>query len=235
MTKYQTYKENIQAVGTFNKYVKENYASWVEFARKEGHGDVNPVLVTGLDRIKDFAMMSYSNHDSGLECEFKTSTSEVASSSAWGTWRTTKFVHVNHGPQLCSPPSSVNVEDLTPSGDHPTETVSDEYNQCVFIRYFTMRTRRLGIPRVIKAGAGPHDPGSGWERDDEGLLPGVHSDLGWDSDSGSESDMSSLLDSDEDDDGGSITSIETESDIVIHNPTFVSPLLSLPLSLAYSD
>lgn len=220
VTKYQTYKENIQAVGTFNKYVKENYASWVEFAREEGHGDVNPVLVTGLDRTKDFAMMCYSNHDNGLECEFKTSTSEVASGSAWGTWQTTKFIHMNHGPQLCSPPSSANAEGLTPPGDHRAETASDEYNQCVFVRYFTMRTR-LGIPKVIKAGAGPHDPGTGWEHDDEGLLPEVHSGLGWDSDSDSdsESDMSSLLDGDGDDDGGSVTSIETESDIVIHNPT----------------
>jgi hypothetical protein len=33
--------------------------------------------------------------------------------------------------------------------------IPDDYNQCVFIRYYTIR-RRVFIPTVLKAGAGPH-------------------------------------------------------------------------------
>lgn len=214
VTKYQTYKENVQAVGAFNKYVKENYASWVEFARDEGHGDVNPVLVTGLDRTKYFAMMCYSNHEGGLDCEFNTSTSETASGSAWGSWNTTKPVHVNHGPQ--QPPFSTHTEDSTPPSSDRAQNCSDKYNQCVFVRYFTMRNRRFGIPKVIKAGAGPHNPDTG-KHDDGGLPPYVHDDSDSDSDT-----ASSLFDSDGDDDTGSVTSVETEPDVVVHNTTFDS-------------
>jgi hypothetical protein len=112
--------------------------------------------------------------------------------------------------------------DLTPSGNNNTETASDEYDQCVFVRYYTMR-KRLGIPKVIKAGAGPHDLGSGG-REDSGS-PKVEARSP--SDSGSDP-VSSLCDDDGGNDRSSVTSIESESDIVIHNTTVVrsSPNLS---------
>ena len=88
VTKYQTFREDIQRAGTFEKYVKEHYASWVEFVSVTGHGDnINPVLVTGIDRTRDFAMMSYSNDDDDddLRSEFITSVPGDPSASAWGT------------------------------------------------------------------------------------------------------------------------------------------------------
>jgi hypothetical protein len=42
-----------------------------------------------------------------------------------------------------------------------SDATPNEYNQCVFIRYYTMRRRVLMFPKVIKAAAGPHHPGSG--------------------------------------------------------------------------
>ena len=104
VTKYQTYGEDVQEVGKFEKYVKENHASWVEFARNAGYGNVNPVLVTGVDRTKDFAMMCYSGYDHGLECEFRTSTSRTVPTSAWGTWRTPRPIYENHGPRCVALP-----------------------------------------------------------------------------------------------------------------------------------
>jgi L-rhamnose isomerase len=60
VTKCQTHREDIQRAGTFENYVKQHYNSWVAFARETGHGnDINPVIVTGLDRTRYFAMMSY--------------------------------------------------------------------------------------------------------------------------------------------------------------------------------
>ena len=222
VTKYQTYSENVQEVGKFEKHMKENHASWVEFACNAGYGNVNPVLVTGVDRTKDFAMMCYSDYSNGLECEFVTSASGVASASAWGTWKTSKPIHENRGPQLCCPPST-QTTDLTSSNDNHTETDSDQYNQCVFVRYFSMITRKLRVPKVIKAAAGPHDLGTGGH-DGEG------SPLQAQDDSGSGSDVSSSsLGGDWDSSMGSVTSVDSESDndTVIHNPTAVG-YLSFP-------
>ena len=228
VTKYQAYREDIQRERTFEEYTKENYDSWVAFARETGHGnDIKPVLVTGVDMTRDFAMMSHSNSDVNLTSEFTTSVPGVA--SAWGTWRTTGSVHTNCGPQLCRPPSPTQTTDSAPSGNSHTETISDEYNQCVFVRYYTVR-KRLGIPRVIRAAAGPHDLSPGGSDDEGSLL-----EAQYDSDPRSDSDsdvVPSLFDDDGDDDGGSITSIESESDIVVHNTT---PVRHLPPLSVRSD
>ena len=83
--------------------------------------------------------------------------------------------------------------------------------------------KRLGILKVIKAGAGPHDLGPGNREDEE--LPELESQST--SDSGSDI-VSSLCDDDEDDAGSSATSIESEPDVVIHTTPAVrsSPGLS---------
>ena len=138
-------------------YTKRLHDSWDTFARDIGHGDdIKPVLVTGVDVTGDFAMMAYSNDSVSLASEFTASAPTVgsASASAWGTWRTEGLVHTNCGPQLCCPPSSTRTTDLAPSSNN-TEIVPGEYNQCVFVRYYTMRKRALVFPRVIRAAVGP--------------------------------------------------------------------------------
>ena len=210
VTKYRTYREDVQLAGNFKKYTKDHYDSWVTFARETGHGnDIKPILVTGVDMTKDFAMMSYSNNDDNLTSEF--TTSAPGGGSVWGSWRTSGSVYTNCGPHLSRPPSPTQTVDLASSGTDHAESTPDEYNQCVFVRYYTVR-KRLGIPRVIKAAAGPHDLGPG-SRDNEGY-PLVEE---YDSDSDSDS-ASSLFD-DDDDDRSSVTSTEFESDFVVHNTT----------------
>ena len=78
-----------------------------------------------------------------------------ASLSIWGTWRTEGLVHTNCGPRSSAATETVPSSD---SGGHTTlgSTIPSEYNQCAFIRYYTIRKRGL-IPKVIKAGAGPRD------------------------------------------------------------------------------
>jgi len=165
VTKYQTYREDAQRTGNFEKYAKECYASWTAFARENGHGDdVNPVLVTGVDRTRDFAMMAYSSDNDDLKSEFTTSVSEVTAAFAWGRWYTTGLVFTNCGPQLCCPPAQT--VDLTLTSGNDTETTSDQYNQSVFIRCYAIR-KRLGFPKVIKAGAGPRDLDRGGREDGE--------------------------------------------------------------------
>ena len=216
VTKYPTYREDVQREQIFEEYTKRHYDSWVAFAREAGHGsDVKPVLVTGLDMTRDFAMMSYLNNGVRLKSEFVASVPGVASASAsaWGTWRTEGLVHTNCGPQACLPPSPAQAADPLSSGAGRTEPISEEYNQCVFVRYYTMRKRRLLIPKIIKAGAGPHHLGPG-DRNGEGLP--LEAQYESDSD-----DPPSLFDCDEDDGGGSVTSVESGFDIVAHNTAVV--------------
>ena len=209
MTKSLTHREDIQLAGNFEKYVKDHYDSWVAFARDSGHGnDVKPVLVTGVDMTKDFAMMCYTTNDVNLTSEFTTSAPGVG--SVWGTWRATGSVHTNCGPYPCYSPSPTQTTDPMLSGNSDAEAVSDEDNQCVFVRYYTVR-KRLGIPRVIRAAAGPHDLGPGGHGNRE-TPPEVQSD----SDSGSNI---------------SAESTDSGSDIVIHNTTSVR---TLPCFLAFS-
>ena len=232
VTKYPTYRGDVQRESTFKAYTKRHYDSWVTFAHVAGHGDdIKPVLVTGADMTRDFAMMAYSKNGSSLKSEFTTSAPVVASASAsvWGTWRTEGLVHTNCGPQLCCPPSSMQTTDLTPSGNNhdDTRTVPDGYNQCVFVRYYTMRKKALMFPTVIRAAAGPHDLGPGG-RDDEESTAEAQSD----SDSGSDT-TSSLLDGGRDGDRSSVTSVDSESNIVIQNTASVWFSLYLPPNSNY--
>lgn len=126
--------------------------------------------MTGVDLTREFAAFAYSDNNTHGVCTFSAAVPAVASASAslWGSWSTGGFVHTNCGPYLIPATQGDNnpEEDLVQGS-----TVPDEYNQCVFIRYYTMR-KRFFVPLVIKAGAGPHqlpkpDPsgdGTGEER-----------------------------------------------------------------------
>ena len=167
MTRYQTYKQDALKRAAFERYTKKHYESWVAFSREKEYGDdVKPILVSGVDTTKDFAMAAYSNEGTSLEADLTISVPMLASASAsiWGTWRTRGLAHTNYGPQQCVPPSLVQTADL-PSQSTTVGAISDDYNQCVFVRYYTMRMRMGFIPRVMRAASGPHDLGSGQNHD----------------------------------------------------------------------
>jgi hypothetical protein len=214
VTKYRTYREDIELESAFEEYTKRHYDSWVTFARNARHGnDIKPVLVTGVDMTRDFAMIAYSNNATHLSSEFTTSVPLLASASAsaWGTWHTQGLVHTNCGPQLCSPPSP-DALDLH-SDTTQADVTPNEYNQCVFIRYYTMRKRALMFPKLIKAAAGPHDLGPGNNYDE--ALPELTVQLGTDSETGSDSSGDSTTDY-----SSSVTSYESELEL-FHNVSSV--------------
>ena len=166
VTKDSTYREDIEREWTFENYIKEHYDSWVDFARGHGHGEnVKPILVTGVDLTREFATVAYSDNHTRMECEFSAGVPAVASASisVWGSWRTQGLVHTNCGPH----PFSSRGNRI--ANDDPTveSAIPDEYNQCVFVRYYTIR-RRFFIPTVLKAGGGPHQlPKGSPENDSE--------------------------------------------------------------------
>ena len=205
LTKYPTYREDVELEGDFKEYTRKYYNSWSAFAHRKGHGgvnDANPVLVTGIDRTRDFVMLCYSkDDDKSLNCEF---TTPIPGVTDHGKWNKPGSVHTNHGPQLRRPPPT-QTTGLTPSGDGNPETISHEY---VFIRYFTVRKKRW-FPKVIKASAGPHELGGGGHDSD-----GSPSEVLCASDQGPEPNTPPIL---SDGDGCPATSIDTEYNIVTHN------------------
>ena len=214
LTKHLTYGEDVVLGRTFEEYTKEHYNSWVVFARERGHpNDIKPVLVTGVDVTTDFAMVAYSNDGDDLTAKFTVSASGAA---PWGTWRTPGAVYKSCGPVLRCPPPDTSATELVSFGGSHTEAISDECRQCIFVRYYTMR-KRLGIPRVIKAAAGPHDLGPG-SPDGRGSPLATQ----YRSDSGSDA-VSSLFDDDGDSDRSPATSSDSGSDIVIQNTPTVRP------------
>ena len=205
LTKYSTYREDVELEGDFKEYTKKYYNSWSAFAQQKGHGginDANPVLVTGVDRTRDFVMLCYSKDDDNvLNCEF---TTPIPGITDHGTWNKPGSVHTNHGPQLWRPPPAT-VTSPTPSSDGNPATISHEH---VFIRYFTVRKKRW-FPKVIKASAGPHALDGGGDDSDQSPLEALCS-----SDQDLEPDTPPGL---HDDDECSATSIDTESNTVTHN------------------
>ena len=177
----------------FEGYTKRHYESWVAFARHKGYGsDVQPVLVSGVDITRDFAMAAYSYEDISLESDLTVAAPMLISASAslWGTWRTRYTPHTNYGPQECTPPPPEQAMD-TPSLQLTGGIIPSAFNQCVFVRYYTMRSRRplWPFPRVVRAGAGPHNLGPGDNAGDSFPALVAQSDIEMTDDFGVETDI----------------------------------------------
>ena len=163
VTSHQSYREDALMESKLEKYTKRHYESWVTFARQKEYGDdVQPVLVSGFDMTKDFAMAAYSNVGTSLKSDLNVGVPMVASGSAafWGKWYTRHSPHTNYGPQKSTPIPPERAITFS-SQLEETPVIPSDHNQCVFVRYYTMRMRLRLFPKVIRAGAGPHDLGSG--------------------------------------------------------------------------
>ena len=163
-TRYPTYSEDSLAESTFEKYTKRHYESWVAFVCQKEYGDdVQPVLVSGFDMTRDFAMVAYADSGGSFESDLAIGVPLGFSASAalWGTWRTRQSPHTNYGPQYCVPPPPGQAMDFSSLQLAETPENPSDYNQCVFIRYYTMRTKSRSIPKMIQADTGPYDLGPG--------------------------------------------------------------------------
>ena len=154
VTKDETRRKNTRLYGDFDKYTKRHYDSWVAFARDKGYGDdVQPVLVYGVDMTNDFAMVAYSYEDVSFESNLTIGHPTIISASVpvRVTSRTRYTPHTNFGPHEFTPPPerAPDTTSLQPTG----ETTSRAFVQCVFIRYYTKRSRGLW--------PFPHDLGPG--------------------------------------------------------------------------
>ena len=222
VTKYSTYRVDTLVEDACKEYTERHYKSWVEFARNKRYGkDVHPVLVTGFDATRDFAMVAYSHEGTSLESDLTITVPALASASAslWGTWHTRCSPHTNYGPQEYGPISLGRTTELPSPQSTEAETIPTEFNQCVFIRYFTMRWSMAIFPKVIRAGAGPHDLGSGDNTSDAFQKLTIQPDAGHSA--GSDDDLEGQPGPSTDDDG-------SKPKIVVHNiPSVLFPQCSL--------
>jgi len=152
MTRYPTYREDARLESVFEKYTKRHYESWVAFASQNGDGeDVRPILVSGFDMTKDFAVVAYSNEGVSLEVDLNVTVPMLASASAsiWVTRRTTCSPCFNCGPQPWDLPQNVQAIGPPSSQSADADRIPDEFSQCVFIRYYTARLRKWMAPKVL--------------------------------------------------------------------------------------
>ena len=162
-TKFPTHKMDATDDLAFEEYTARHHRSWVEFAKKKRYGkNVQPVLVSGFDVTRDFLMFAYFHEEISLRSELSADVPVIASVSAsmWGTWRANCTPHIQEGPQGYGPLSPERAEELA-SLQLPGGGIPEEFDQCVFIRYYTIRWKMGLFPKVSRAGAGPHDLGSG--------------------------------------------------------------------------
>ncbi|KAF9789171.1 hypothetical protein BJ322DRAFT_525814 [Thelephora terrestris] len=167
ITRHSTYNEDSQLDSEFRQYTKRHYKSWITFAKEKKYGtNLRPVLVSGFDMAKDFAMMAYHNMDPSAQARTTIATPMFGSATGSGSWvwRTTCSPHVKHGPQELLPPDMQSLPSGSKSAQSPSKSPSTEFNQCVFVRYYTMREGFF--PKVIRATAGPHELGSGDNKGD---------------------------------------------------------------------
>ena len=160
ITNHSTYQEDVERERNFEIYIKKHYGSWVDFARDRGHGeDIKPILVTGVDLTKQYAMVAYSDNRVDMECDFTVEdpAPDSVSQSMWGSWRAEGLVY-----KKCGPTSLSRGGTSLGGGSASESTIPEDHNQCVFIRYYTMRWRFW----VIKAGGGPHQLPGGNTGDD---------------------------------------------------------------------
>ena len=147
VTRNLTCPEDTELETAFETYTKCHYNSWVEFARHKQCGDkIHPILVSGFDMTRDFSMVVYSNEDaltphSAIPIQMFRSTPPTFK----GTWRASFPVDTNEGLQRRSS-----------LGGLSGASFRHRPNQCVFIRYYTMRWRKW-FPMyrdVVRGGAG---------------------------------------------------------------------------------
>ena len=167
VTRYPTYCEDSLLDSAFEEYTVRHYESWVAFARYKQYGNnVHPVLVSGVDMTRDFAMVAYSNKSTFQEPGQTVAIPMFASAagSFRGMWRARCLTHTNHGPQQSSPPPH-QLAMYAPFPFQPGDEggTTSGFIQCVFVRYYTMRSKGpLALfPKVIRASGGPHDLGPG--------------------------------------------------------------------------
>jgi hypothetical protein len=142
------------------------YRLWYNFAREQEDIKLSDlILVTGCDMSRQWATATYFRHIREMSATLGAQVAPIVEArfSLSAGWRTTQAVNTRRGPPR--------------PGNEGAQIDSEMLvnNQCIFLRGYYVKERPLGIgPKIIKAGAGYHDPGKYDPEEDE--VEGVLSD-----------------------------------------------------------
>jgi len=147
-------------------YAQRHGESWVKFSRDKGFGDIRPVLVSGFDMTRDYAMLVYSDKSVSLDVGAQFTFLHAPAITVTCRQECSPHFRCGPGPWDLSPIRQVKDFSSSRSADPRTP---NGFNQCVFIRYYTMRRRdwlfRMFWP-VPRVEAGSHDPSPRGNRGD---------------------------------------------------------------------
>lgn len=160
ITNYETYRVDAQVESPFEEYTKRHYKSWVAFGRDKGYAnDVRPILITGFDVTRDFEMVAYSDEDTSVKYDVVTQdpTLGPVTTSFRSVERIRCSPHTQKGPWELGPLPPDRVIEF-PSENAKEGDIPDDFNQCIFVRYYTMRLKKPERPSGLIT-AGPVPPG----------------------------------------------------------------------------
>ena len=150
----------------------KHYREWYTFALTECHRDIelcDLILVTGCDLTRQWAMAAYFRRSRQINAALTAQAAPVAVAnfSLSAGWSTTQPMNTRRGP-----PQALHLQVRQDDNEIQNDNRTLANNQCIFLRGFYLKERIIWGPRVMKAGAGYHDPGKYGPEEEgvEGLL-----------------------------------------------------------------
>jgi hypothetical protein len=166
---YEAQREDAVNDAPFKKHLRDNYRKWKKFAEEcQFEERARLILVTGCDLTRQWATVTYSYKNREIVAQggvVVAPAAKVNFSLSTG-WSRNRAMETRQGP-----PNQPNSRFRLPW----TRSRPPVNNQCVFLRGYHIQERKfLGFlgPKILKAGAGYHDPGKHGpdEEGTEGLL-----------------------------------------------------------------
>ena len=155
----------------FKQHMLKFNRQWYTFALTECQRDIrlwDLILVTSCDLTRQWATATYFRSNRELSATLGAQAPPVAEAkfSLSAGWRTTQ-TNTRQGP-----PHALHLQPRQDNDEAQNDNRTLINNQCVFLRGFYIKERLVWVPRVMKAGAGYHDPGKYGPEEEgtEGLL-----------------------------------------------------------------
>lgn len=128
---------------SFREYIVKYHSSWYDFAVEKDH-DISPdslVLVSGWLKTSEWAIATFSNHGKAHDISLSACAGSYASAAFEISAGTEVQMSVE---QRCGPPENSGA--ASPASGEERRRLP--HNQCLFLRYYKLKTRALGRPKV---------------------------------------------------------------------------------------
>lgn len=158
LTSCDTLRLDTSQAGTLRNYIKQHYNTWLDYAQNLGLGEVDLILLSGVDLSRDYAMLTYTSGDYQFSAELTAEIPAVASAwtNIWTTHTDTGPTHFNWGPDLQNTDRL-----LLPSlsiSDSPVTRFQPRDTHITFLRGWRMKRRVALIPTKLEAAVAPLHP-----------------------------------------------------------------------------